>query len=120
MNTELSKGKKMTEWILAGLLTTLYLFSASGKFMIPKMASNFENWGNENRRVIIALGEITSALLFLFPKTNRYGSLLLSAYMGGVIMVHISHGTFIVMPAVVLVFVRINTYIHNQEFFKAK
>ncbi len=41
--------------------------------------------------VIIGIGEITSLILFMIPKTMRLGTVLLSAYFGGAIMFHMSH-----------------------------
>ena len=71
-------------------------------------------------RIIIALGEIVSALLFLFPKTNKVGTLLLSSYMGGAIIIHMTGGIGIVMPVVVLMFVWVGFYLRNPKFFKLK
>ncbi len=112
MNTEISKTRKITGWVIAGLLMALYLFSASGKFTHPgQMAAlKLENW-----RIIIALGEITSALLFLFPKTNFYGTLLLSAYIGGAIIIHMTGGLGIVMPSVILVLIWIGSFVRNPQ-----
>jgi len=97
---------------LAGLLTAFYLYSASGKFMHPEhlQAMKLGDW-----TTIIAIGEITSALLFLFPKTNIFGTLLLSSYMGGAIMVHMVSGTSIMKPSVVLILVWIVGFIRNPE-----
>ena len=116
MSTEISKSRKITGWIIAGLLTALYLYSATGKlFLHPEQMEQMKlaDW-----RVIIALGEITSALLFLFPKTNRFGTLLLSSYMGGSIIVHMTTGMSIMMPAVVLILVWFVFYLRHPEFFK--
>jgi len=71
-----------------------------------------------NWRVIIALGEITSALLFLFPKTNIYGTLLLSAFMGGAIIIHMTNSISIVMPSAVLILVWIVGFLRNPELLK--
>jgi hypothetical protein len=114
--TEISKTRKITAWVIAGLLTALYLFSSTGKlFLHPEQMEqmHLENW-----RVIIALGEITSALLFLFPKTNIYGTLLLSSYMGGAIIIHMTSGLSIVMPSVVLILVWIVGFLRNPELLK--
>jgi len=88
MKTEITKTSKIIAWVISGLLTALYLFSASGKlFLHPEqmVQMHLGDW-----RIIIAIGEITSALLFLFPKTNKIGTLLLSAYMGGAIIIHMT------------------------------
>ena len=118
MITEISKTKKITGWAIAGLLTALYLYSASGKlFLHPEQMEQMKlgDW-----RIIIALGEIVSALLFLFPKTSRYGTLLLSSYMGGAIIIHMTGGMSIMMPSVVLVLVWIVFYLRTPDFFKIK
>jgi hypothetical protein len=118
MNTEISKSAKIASWVIAGLLTALYLFSASGKlFLHPEQMDQMKlgDW-----RVIIALGEITSALLFLFPKTNKFGVLLLSSYMGGAIILHMTGGISIVMPSVVLILVWVVGFLRNPELLKLK
>jgi len=106
---------KIIAWILAGLLTALFLFSASGKFLHPEMMTklHLENW-----RVIIPIGEITSVLLFLFPKTNIYGTLLLSSYMGGAIIIHMTTGQSILLPSVVLILIWIVGIIRNPGIIK--
>lgn len=76
--TEILKTKKIIAWVIAGILTALYAFSSAGKlFLHPEQMAqmHLENW-----RVIIALGEIISALLFLFPGqtfTEHYCSVLI-------------------------------------------
>lgn len=116
MNTEISKSKSISAWVLAGLLTALYLFSATGKlFLHPEQMEQMKlgDW-----RIIIALGEIAGALLFLFPKTNKLGTLLLSAYMGGAIIVHMTGATSIAMPSIVLILVWVVAYLRNPGLFK--
>ncbi len=114
--TEISKGRKISAWVIAGLLTALYLYSSLGKlYLHPEQMEQLHlaNW-----RVIIAIGEITSALLFLCSKTNIYGTLLLSAYMGGAIIIHMTNGISIAMPSVVLIMVWVVGFLRNPEFFK--
>jgi len=114
--TEISKARKISAWIIAGSLTALFLFSSTGKlFLHPEQMEQIHlaNW-----RVIISIGEITSALLFLFPKTNIYGTLLLSSYMGGAIIIHMTGGLSIVMPSAVLILVWIVGFLRNPELIK--
>ncbi len=116
--TEISKTRKIIAWIIAVLLTVLYLYSASGKlFLHPEQMEqmNLGDW-----RIIIASGEIGSALLFLFPKTNRFGTLLLSSYMGGAIILHMVGDMSIMVPNVVLTLVWVVFYLRQPEFFKLK
>lgn len=116
MNTAASKTTKIVAWVIAGLLTGLFLFSAAGKlFLNPDQMAQMKlgDW-----RIIIAIGEITSALLFLLPKTNKQGTLLLSSYMGGAIIIHMTAGMSIVMPSAVLVLVWFVAWLRNPELFK--
>lgn len=102
-------------WVIASLLTALYLFSAYGKFTSPEQmeAMKLGDW-----RIVIAIGEVISAILFLLPKTNKIGLLLLSSYMGGAIILHMTGGISIAMPTVVLILVWVNGFIRNPEFTK--
>ncbi|MFZ4455864.1 MAG: DoxX family protein [Bacteroidales bacterium] len=113
---EISKGRKIAAWVIAGLLTGLYLFSAAGKlFFTPEMMTQFHlaDW-----RIIIGIGEIVSALLFLVPKTNKIGTLLLSSYMGGAIIIHMTNGQSIIMASVVLILVWVVGYLRNPDLLK--
>lgn len=109
----LSKNRKFAGWVSAGIITVLLLFSAYGKFMMPEMAVNFEKWGLGNWRNVIACGEIIATLLFLFPRTNIYGVLLLSAHMGGAIIVHVSHAEPFILPLVILILIWVTGFIRN-------
>lgn len=114
--TEISKTAKIASWVIAGLLAGLFAFSASGKlFLHPEQMEQMHlaNW-----RIIIAIGEISSALLFLFPRTNIYGTLLLSSYMGGAIILHMTNGLSIGMPSVVLILVWVVGFLRNPELIK--
>jgi hypothetical protein len=114
--SEISKTRRIIAWVIVGLLTALYVFSASGKlFLHPEQMDQLHltNW-----RIIIALGELTSAFLFLFPRTNIYGTLLLSSYMGGAIIIHMTGGLSIVMPSVVLILVWVVGFLRNPELIK--
>ena len=118
MTAEISKASKIISWVISGLLTVLYFYSASGKlFLHPEQMDQLKlgDW-----RVIIALGEITSALLFLFPRTNKQGTLLLSSYMGGAIIIHMMNGMSIAMPTVVLLLVWLVGFLRNPELLKTK
>lgn len=113
MKTQISKTSNIVAWVIASLLTALYLFSASGKlFLHPEQMEQMKlgDW-----RVIIGLGEIVSALLFLVPKTSKYGSFLLSSYMGGAIIIHMTAGLSIAMPVVVLLLIWLVTYLRNPQ-----
>jgi chromate transport protein ChrA len=112
---DIKKLSNIAAWVIAGLLTALYLFSAYGKLSNPAQmeAMKLGDWS-----VIIAIGEIVSALLFLIPKTSKYGTLLLSSYMGGAIILHMTGATSIVMPAVILILVWVVAFLRDPKMFK--
>lgn len=91
------KEPKIAGWIMAGLLTAMLLFSAMGKLTMPEMTENFTKWGLVDWITLVAIGEIVFVLVFLFPKTNIFGLLLLSAHFGGAIVTHMSHGEPFIM-----------------------
>ena len=115
METTLSKGNRIAAWVLSGLVTALLVMSAMAKFFAPEMAANFAKWNLGDWRVIIAIGEIVSALLFLVPLTHRVGLLLLSSYFGGAIMIHMSHGEPFTAPAAILVFVWVTALVRDPK-----
>ncbi len=115
MTNEITKKRKITGWIIAGLITALLLFSAMGKFMMPEMAENFTKWGLGDWRTIIAVGEIVSAILFLLPKTNIFGAFLLSSHMGGAILVHMAHGEPFIVQSVILILIWVTAFVRNPE-----
>jgi hypothetical protein len=112
MYSEISNIKKIITWVIAGLLTALFLFSAYSKFATPGQmgAMRLADWGT-----IIPIGEIISALLFLVPRSNKIGAFLLSSYMGGAIIIHMTGGRSILFPAVVLLLVWAVAFLRNPE-----
>lgn len=88
------KARKIVGWILAGLISA-FLIVASG---LPKlglfgdMSEHFAKYGiSNNTAFVIGIIEITSALLFLIPRTGVIGTLLLASYLGGAIATHLEH-----------------------------
>lgn len=115
MIPEISKKRKTAGTVMASLLAAFLLFTAFGKLAMPEMAENFQKWGLGEWRVVIAVGEALSVLLFLIPRTGIVGTLLLSAYFGGAIMVHMSHGESFILPAAVLIYIWATAFIRYPE-----
>lgn len=100
-------------WAIAIPLAALFFWSAYGKITMPE---NMEMMKLGNWTTIIIIGEITSALLYLFPKTNHFGTLLLSSYMGGAIIIHMTAGISIMLPSVVLIAVWIGFFLRHPQW----
>jgi uncharacterized membrane protein YphA (DoxX/SURF4 family) len=68
---EMSKGRKITGWVLVGLMGALFIMSASMKLMGgEEMAANFAKWGLDGKLTLIGVGELIAAILFLIPRTG--------------------------------------------------
>lgn len=114
----MSKTRKIIGWSLSGLLSAFLLFSALGKFTNPDVQAMMSNWGIGDWITLIAIGEVVSALLFLFPKTSIFGGLLLSSYFGGAIMIHLSHGEPFLLQSIILVVIWVILFVRNPHLLK--
>jgi uncharacterized membrane protein YphA (DoxX/SURF4 family) len=106
-STEAQSGKvKATAlWVATGLLGCLFVFSGSGKFMMPEAAEHFARWGYPDWfRVLIGMAEIGGGLLLLVPRTAFYGAAALGVIMVGAAFTHLGHGEVprAVVPLVLL------------------
>ncbi len=84
--------RKNIGWVMTGLMALALIASAVFKLIgsedvVKLLSSN----GLSNWITIIGLGELASIILFIIPKTMRFGALMLSAYFGGAIMFHMTH-----------------------------
>ena len=119
MSTQ-SKGRRIVAWVLTGLLTLLFAFSAYIKLFKPEtIVEVTDSWGLTGHITMIGIGEIASALLFLIPRTNSLGLLLLSAYMGGAIATHMEHGEPYILPSIVLLLVWVAGYLRHPEVLQS-
>ena len=112
----MSKGRRITGWVLAGLLTALFAMSAMGKLSGgEEMVENFEKWGLDGRLVLIGIGELVAALLFIITRTSSLGVLLLSAHMGGAIVTHMSNAESFIFQSVILVLIWVTAWVRNPD-----
>lgn len=111
----MTKSRKIIGWVITGLLSALLLFSVFGKLASPEMQANFEAWGISDWRVIIACGELMATILFILPRTNILGVLLLSSHMGGAIIIHMLHAEPIILQSAVVVLIWLTAFIRNPK-----
>jgi hypothetical protein len=98
-----TKTKKITGWVLSGIVLLLMAASAidkiSGSVHSLEMTRSFGIAPGIYR--ILGVIELTSAIFFMFPKTGLVGLLLLSSYLGGAIATHLQHGQNVLFPAAI-------------------
>jgi DoxX-like family len=115
-----SRGRRIAGWVLTVLLTALFTGSAVAKLLGPAdLVEMLQKWGLGDQRILIGVGELTSALLFLIPRTHSLGVLLLSAYMGGAIVTHMQHGESYVIPSVILVLIWVTGFLRHSELLQS-
>ncbi|OLE97378.1 MAG: hypothetical protein AUG75_09075 [Cyanobacteria bacterium 13_1_20CM_4_61_6] len=113
-------GLRIAAWILTVLITLLFIFSATGKLVgAQPVVQVFEQFGLRNFMLLIGVGELVSALLFLIPRTNSLGLLLLSSYLGGAIVTQMQHGQPFIAPAILLLLVWIAGYLRHPEVLRS-
>lgn len=86
------KKMKIASWVLTGLTTALFLFSASGKLLGGEEAAKgfTEEFGYPGGVLpIIAAIELLNLVLYLVPKTSILGAILTTGYLGGAVASHV-------------------------------
>jgi hypothetical protein len=82
---------KVVGWGLSVLISLMLILSAVIKLVAGAwVAEQLKVPGISPWITVIGLGELASAILYLIPLTSPLGTLLLSSYMGGAIIVHMT------------------------------
>ena len=120
MANEQPKWRRIAAWALIGTLSALFAVSAAAKLAgVEPLLESFALWGLEGKHVLIGIGELTAGVLYLIPRTSSLGVLVLSAHMGGAIMVHMSHGESYILQSAILVLVWVGAYLRNPELMSS-
>ncbi len=115
-----SRARRFAGWISTLLVFGLFCGSAVGKLMAaPPVVKMLGEWGLGDFRMLIGVGELVSALLFLIPITHSLGVLLLSGYMGGAIVTHMQHGEPFIAQSVILALIWVVGYIRHPELLQS-
>lgn len=111
------KTKNLLQWIAAGLVAAVFFMSGIVKFILTaEMVEDMSSPGITPPVIkAIAVIEILSAVLYLIPRTAVLGTLLLAAYMGGAIAVHVTTAQDVVAPCVIQALVWIVAVWRNPE-----
>jgi uncharacterized membrane protein YphA (DoxX/SURF4 family) len=104
-------------WTLTALLGVLFVASAVFKFSAPNAKEEFAKMGLGDQLYLIACGELASALLFLLPRSFSLGVLLLSSYMGGAIVVHMTKGESYIPQSILLLLIWLTALLRQPEMF---
>lgn len=115
-----SKGRRIAAWILIGLITAMLLISAIAKLSaVQAVADMAQKWGLSDHLILIGVVELISAVLFVIPRTHSLGLLLLTAYLGGAIVIHMAHDEPYISPAVFLAAVWLAGFLRHPELLQS-
>jgi len=84
------------------------------------VVEQFTQKGLADWRIIIAMGELAGTALFFLPKTKNFGTMVLSGYLGGAIMSHMSYGEDFSAPAIFLVLIWITAGLRQPDLYGFK
>jgi ABC-type Na+ efflux pump permease subunit len=112
-----TKTRNIINWVLAGLVTFIFIGSAISKLIVNaealKMAEGFGLAANNY--MLLGVIEIIAVILFLIPRTAVKGKLLLVAYMGGAIVTHLEHAQSLASPIAIAAFVWFVAFVRIPE-----
>jgi hypothetical protein len=99
----MNKTKKISGWVLSGIVLLLLAASATDKIIGSEHAIQMTHSFGIAVETYRLLGviELVSAILFVIPRTGLLGLLLLSSYLGGAIATHLQHEQNVLFPAAI-------------------
>lgn len=109
-----SKTKNIIGWVLAGLVSLAFVGSGIMK-LTNGNAEMAKSLGGESNMLILGVLELVMVVLFLYPKTGVVGALLMMAYMGGAMTVHLTTGQPIAIPTVIQCLIWITSAVRFPE-----
>ena len=103
--------------VFSTLATLLMLGSAIAKLIrVPAVIGNLTRAGLPEESILpIAILELSCVALYLVPRTSVFGTLLLTGYLGGAIVVHVIARENIMPPLAVGILVVTGAYLRFAE-----
>jgi hypothetical protein len=111
--------KLVVGWVQHVVVAGMLIASGVAKVFIapPAVVEGLQRFGLGDQVRLIGAGEMTAALLLLIPRTSSLGVLLVSAFWGGVICIHMAHAESYLFPAAMLVVTWAGAYLRSPGLF---
>lgn len=103
--------------VLHALVAALMAFSGFGKVFglaPPDVVQTMTRQGLKDRIRLIGLGEIAGAILLILPWTSPFGTLVVSAFWGGAICLHMAFAEGYMLEAGVLLATWFGAYLRGS------
>ena len=112
----MSKQRKILGWAITIIAAIMPSWGVIGKLSNAGMQAHMTSLGYADWLNIIAIGELITVLLFIFPKTGKIGILLMSSLMDGAIAAHMGHGESFMMQSIVLILAWTAAFLRYPKF----
>ena len=110
---ERRRWRRIAGLVLHVLIGGLLIFTGSQKILGSVRPEALVRYGLGEQARLIGAGALLTALLLLIPRTSSLGILLVSAFWGGAICIHMAHGEPYLFQAVALVLSWAGAYLRN-------
>lgn len=117
-----SKKRRIAGWVLTGFIGFAMSASAAGKLSgAQPMVENFSKMHLDGYLKPVAIIELICAVLFVIPKTQSVGVLLVTGYFGGAVVAHLAGASpGEVVPGLVLGAIAwVANYLKNPQMFES-
>jgi hypothetical protein len=112
------KIKLIVGWVLHALIAGMMIMAGSTSVFglaSKEMLEQTAKYGLAGQMTMIGVGQLVSAVLLLVPRTLSLGLLLTSAFWGGTICLHMSHGESYIFQSVLLVLTWVGAYLRDPR-----
>jgi hypothetical protein len=112
-----TKSNNILHWSLAGVVGFIFIGSAMSKFFGGDESMQMAQGIGLSAGTFKLLGliELISVILFIIPRTAILGTVLLTAYMGGAIATHLTHGQPVMAPVIIEAIIVVVAFIRIPE-----
>jgi hypothetical protein len=97
-----NRRKRVMGFVLTSLIGGLMIVAGAPKLLGLAPSDHVEHMGLTGSIRLVGAGEIVTGILLLIPRTLSLGILLTSAFWGGAICVHMTHGQSYVLQSAIL------------------
>jgi hypothetical protein len=102
MEVAVSRGARITGWIISGFIGLFMLFDGAAKVVrfAPYVEGTVKAGFADSLVVPLGIVALFSTILYLIPRTSVLGAILLAAYFGGATATHVRLGQPFYFPVV--------------------
>ncbi len=107
----------VTGWIITILLSLMFLMSGAMKFMGgPQVEQGLTHLGIPTSMVIpLGILELSVLVIYLIPATSVLGAILMTGYVGGIIVTHWRVGDPVLIPIILGLMIWLGLYLREPR-----